>query len=646
MAIASNVYTGPYTANGTQTAFAFDFTAVSASDVSVQVDGASISSNLYVVSISDAGTGTVTFSVPPASGASVLLLLTPDFSQETVYENEGAYKLSTVNATNRRAATRANYLNAVAKRSLRVPVGESLSELPNAAGRAGKVLGFDLFGSASLLALTGAVVTDAALVYFTQSGTGAVARTVQDRLRDTVNVKDFGAKGDYATDDTAAIQAAINTGKSILFPPGNYLANNLTGSTTGQRFYAQGDVTIYKNGNGVLLSHSGNYIELNGLQFVGSGYTGDNINLTGTHPRILWCSSTGTPGRALKATGNQVQIYGTCGSYSTTDTTASGYDIEIGISGTSTLYHELVGIYSSQRTGGILLIDTGSHTIHGGQFGKLTIQSGTSPTGVNGGKTMSARILGDVSVGISNSTFVNNQFGAITFTIQSGITNVYVINNVEENGFSLVNNSGSINHFIVRNSYVSGVAGVLYGDDTSLARLFYTPSTGAGGWSQQWTVPNTKTIGVQQTDGSAGTYLQCNGSNVGTLNLGASTAFGQINAGANGLYTIISGTNITQHYYGGLRPATDNTFNCGTATQRWANVYSTTITAITVSASTVKTTSVTVSGLPAAATAGAGARTFVSDSTVAASGNFGAVVAGGGANAVPVFSDGTNWRIG
>jgi len=40
------------------------------------------------------------------------------------------------------------------------------------------------------------------------------------------------------------------------------------------------------------------------------------------------------------------------------------------------------------------------------------------------------------------------------------------------------------------------------------------------------------------------------------------------------------------------------------------------------------------------------ARAFVNDSTVAAAGNFGAIVAGGGANIVPVFSDGTNWRIG
>lgn len=59
-----------------------------------------------------------------------------------------------------------------------------------------------------------------------------------------------------------------------------------------------------------------------------------------------------------------------------------------------------------------------------------------------------------------------------------------------------------------------------------------------------------------------------------------------------------------------------------------------------------KTTPVAVASLTAAATAGAGSRHFVTDSSVASAGNFGAIVAGGGANIVPVHSDGTNWRIG
>jgi hypothetical protein len=41
------------------------------------------------------------------------------------------------------------------------------------------------------------------------------------------NVKNYGAKGDGVTDDTAAIQAAINAGGTTYFPPGDYLAAGL-----------------------------------------------------------------------------------------------------------------------------------------------------------------------------------------------------------------------------------------------------------------------------------------------------------------------------------------------------------------------------------------------------------------------------------
>ena len=50
--------------------------------------------------------------------------------------------------------------------------------------------------------------------------------------------------------------------------------------------------------------------------------------------------------------------------------------------------------------------------------------------------------------------------------------------------------------------------------------------------------------------------------------------------------------------------------------------------------------------LPAATGAAIGSRTLITDSSVAAAANYGAIVAGGGANVVAVYSDGTNWRIG
>jgi hypothetical protein len=58
---------------------------------------------------------------------------------------------------------------------------------------------------------------------FAFPATGApTARTLPDRLGELKNVKDFGARGDGSTNDTAAIQTAINQGGTIYFPPGQY----------------------------------------------------------------------------------------------------------------------------------------------------------------------------------------------------------------------------------------------------------------------------------------------------------------------------------------------------------------------------------------------------------------------------------------
>lgn len=75
-------------------------------------------------------------------------------------------------------------------------------------------------------------MTDAAQITFTQIGNLAVARTVQLKLQESISVQDFGAKGDGTTNDTLAVQAAINAFSSsasvaIYFPQGTYLIDGL-----------------------------------------------------------------------------------------------------------------------------------------------------------------------------------------------------------------------------------------------------------------------------------------------------------------------------------------------------------------------------------------------------------------------------------
>lgn len=66
-------------------------------------------------------------------------------------------------------------------------------------------------------------------IVYDPPGTGAVPTTVQAKLRETVSVKDFGATGDGTTDDTTAVQNAINAsaGKTLFFPSGTYLVSQV-----------------------------------------------------------------------------------------------------------------------------------------------------------------------------------------------------------------------------------------------------------------------------------------------------------------------------------------------------------------------------------------------------------------------------------
>jgi hypothetical protein len=175
-----------------------------------------------------------------------------------------------------------------------------------------------------------------------------------------------------------------------------------------------------------------------------------------------------------------------------------------------------------------------------------------------------------------------------------------------------------------------------------------TPPSGASGYVLQVVGP-TGTFGnidfVGVADGAGLITRKCNG------NLSAPTA-------------VASGDAIgflTARGYNGSAWTTPNAAGIiFTARQNWttsANGCSTDIYACpnggTVAAlvarfdqdGTFEQTTMTVSQLPSSS-GNVGKRAFVTDSSVGSVGNFGALVSGGGSNAVPVWCDGSNWRIG
>ena len=144
---------------------------------------------------------------------------------------------------------------------------------------------------ASLVAFTGfnaqvGVVQDLAgndgsdWIGFEPSGTGAVARSAQEKMRDVVSVKDFGAVGDGVADDTAAIQTAMAAanGKTLYFPSGTYklasrqtFSNHTNTKIVGEQFNSiiqvVGEISAW------FFDDTCSYITIDGMTFSGNSTT-------------------------------------------------------------------------------------------------------------------------------------------------------------------------------------------------------------------------------------------------------------------------------------------------------------------------------------------------------------------------------------
>lgn len=183
--------------------------------------------------------------------------------------------------------------------------------------------------SAALAASSGS-----SLVGFLQSGTSAVARTTQAKMRDVVSVFDFMtsaeqqdvANGTGALDVTAAIDAALTYAKAIsfsekelVFPAGLYRVTQF--DFTGVElctFRAQGTVQIYGNGAADFVFGCDGYVasgnpDADSTFTRSANFIGGNwliANSGGTYTHIFKCTA------AVGCTFENFGISGTCGATS------------------------------------------------------------------------------------------------------------------------------------------------------------------------------------------------------------------------------------------------------------------------------------------------------------------------------------------
>ena len=125
---------------------------------------------------------------------------------------------------------------------------------------------------------------DACGVIYNPPFTNAVPYPVCEKLEQTVSVKDFGAAGDGVTDDTAAIQAAIDAvgaagGGTVFVPTGVYAISNT--------------ICLGNGGSGLASTYS--------INFIGEGGSPFQSNVSNTE--FLWVGAVGFTGSMLKICG-------------------------------------------------------------------------------------------------------------------------------------------------------------------------------------------------------------------------------------------------------------------------------------------------------------------------------------------------------
>lgn len=500
MTVSTTAVRSTVVTDGTTGPFTFSFPIFSASDLVVYRDGTLLVQDVdYTVSTGPwPSGGTITLTVAGDSGDTLAMRSGLSQLQELDLATSDNFPSATMETTLdkivRMIQQQGDELQHCIRSALNETPGSSGMQLPTVASRAGKVL---YFADDATAYPEPALLTDIATVAaLTQSIIGSLLKPqTQEELDAGVTPTNYwydpGVFNRYGTnttpgttDMTSAINAALSCNQVCYGLDEDYAANNLTGSQDNQRIIALGTTRIIKNANGDLLTHSGEELEINGVQFRGDAstptYTGHNIVVSGDNVKLNNVGSRWAYARALKCTGSGLLVLGSSDLYqSALQDDSNEYDIEVGVSGTATLYHRIIGVRTSQSTGGFHFIDCGSQQVQGCQFGKLFVDSGTSPGGVNGGVYMGNRITGNVTVEIAFSVFSGCQFSAITITFAAS-TGGHVLDQTNTfNASAVITNNGAGYSPIIRPIGTAGYQEYRYGQDSSAAVMRTDPTSGA-----------------------------------------------------------------------------------------------------------------------------------------------------------------------
>jgi hypothetical protein len=228
MTVTSATTRNDYVASSGQTVFPYTFTALADSDIKVLKNGVTLSlGGDYTLS----GVGTYGGNVTLTSGAiasdKIAIYLDMPLQRTVNYQNSGDFLALDVNGDFDALWLALQQSTTDIERTVRRPdadAGTINMELPVAVTRANKVLGFDSAGAVEVKVIEG----------------------IQSSIK---NVKDYGAKGDGVTDDSAAIQSVLDLKGIVYIPSGTYLINTTLKIKSNTKLYGDGiEATILKEG--------------------------------------------------------------------------------------------------------------------------------------------------------------------------------------------------------------------------------------------------------------------------------------------------------------------------------------------------------------------------------------------------------------
>ena len=526
------------------------------------------------------------------------------------------------------------------------------------------------------------VLTSSANITYVESGTGAVTETVQAKLRlGYVYPEDFGAAGDGTTNDTTALQNAINTGRDVYLAAGKTYLHTVALSVTTNYQWVGGPGILKTSGaiNSVTVGGGSIGVKLS-LNFNSPGQTTGYAIYISNANRVtieraylydafgaLYVEQANTVqlewmwgiirGPGIKWFGNAAKRSDILSiNFCVLDPGPDyyGFEWDGNCNSLNVKYMGLVcgGSTSTQSSYGFIIQNTvgGYKSVTSGSIAGTTLTLTTAPsspivvgmvisgTGVTAGTTITGLINStNYTVSTAQSVATTPITAVPAFFPAIGRVGQVEIDYAKSAAIKVL--SGVDYDFVM--PYVTGaVSDGLYVDsniDSYNVRVSGGKLIGNGGYGI-----NNTTAGILLMSGSVQLTNNTSGATNGNVwNLAPTQAvddYFYLNLGGD--KTLASGTSQINFY-------PNDYISHNRATPRKIRFYIGGVEVFDVGADSVDTLipfklkTYTVATLPASPVKG-----WVAMVTDATATTFASTVVGGGSNNVPVYYDGTNWRIG